>query len=177
MTHDAQECTKLEFHVRNQEKTGNTFYLRLSALTVAQAEAQQEGKEASPPPVAAKAESPATPQSKESTRVATPTPVAKKVAEADVRPQARSPQVAALRDSQELKRMGSRSGELSLVRGGADKDGLIGEEEPTGYVLQVEVFGVEEVGAEIADQLREVRPSSLIYACAVMHVHVLVREC
>jgi len=129
---------------------------------VAQAEAQQEGKEASPPPVAAKADSPATPQGKESsTRIATP--VAKKVAEADVRPQARSPQVAALRDSQELKRMGSRSGELSLVRAGADKD--LGEEEPTGYVLQVEVFGVEEVGAEIADQLREVRPLLCFGAC------------
>lgn len=65
-------------------------------------------------------------------------------------------------DSLEMKKIGSRSGEVSLlVKDGAASSSFSLEEDTSYYQLQIEVFGVDEVGTEIADQLREVPyPSS-----------------
>lgn len=58
-----------------------------------------------------------------------------------------TPIATSVADSQDMKKI-SKSGEIPLSRE------LL--EEEAGYLLQVDVFGVEEVGTEIADQLREV---------------------
>jgi len=147
-----------------QEKTGNTFYLCLSAVK----ESQETTAMTTGAAVAAAAAVAASlaankevvPATKEDSSKQTSQP-RKQEADRPVRSMTRDSQEISLRrglgssrpephSASQQGRSESREPSFSFQQQQQQ------QEDETRYAIQVEVFGVEEVGAEITDQLREV---------------------